>query len=85
MSDSQPPMKVSDTRRITLPLALLVAIVVAGAVGYARLTSSEDRLGRHETRLTDLEAEARTTREILIRIDENVKELRRTQHRPPAP
>lgn len=89
-SDPQSSLQLSESRRITLPLALLVAIVLAVAVGYARLTSSEERLSRHEVRLVELEADAKATREILIRIEERSKaiddkltEMRRSMRKEP--
>lgn len=38
------------------------------------------RVGAAETKLAKLETEAQQTREILIRIDENVKQLRAEKH-----
>lgn len=80
-SDTMPPIKISKARELTMPLALLVTLLVAAAVGYAKWNATEDKVERHSGEINALQSEARQTREILIRIDENVKDMRRAQRR----
>ncbi len=76
---TEAPFKVSRSREVTLTLGLVLTLIAAGAVAYARLTGTEQRVERHEMQIQAIEAEARSTREILIRIDENVKDIRRAK------
>jgi hypothetical protein len=80
-TDTTPAFKVSRSREVTLTLSLLGALIAAGAVAYARLTGTEQRVDRHDMQIQVIEQEAKSTREILIRIDENVKDLRRGTRR----
>lgn len=84
-TETTPAVSVSKDKKITLPLALLASLLGAGAMAYARLAGTEDKVERHTQQIQALEAEARATREILIRIDENVKDLRRSQRRADNP
>lgn len=65
-----------------MPLALLISLLLVSSLGYSKWISTEERVTRNSTAITALEIEARSTREILIRIDENVKDLRRAGRRP---
>jgi hypothetical protein len=78
-TDTSPPIRLSDTRKLTLPLGLLITVLIAVAVSYAKWTSTAEQVDRHTAQINTLETSERTTREILIRIDENVKDLRRSQ------
>ena len=80
--ESLPPYALSAQRRLNLPLTLLVTIVAGCAVGYAAWVTVNDRVASQGRAIQLLEHDARTTREILIRIDENVKDLRRAERYP---
>lgn len=85
MSSDQSDIKINLTR-LAFVIALLASII--GVFGAwitlpIRLEAAEKKQEIFETRverrIEATEAEARQQREILIRIDENVKELRRMQ------
>jgi outer membrane murein-binding lipoprotein Lpp len=78
-TDTTPPIRVSKASQVTLPVAVLFSLLCAGAVAYARMSSTAEQVERHTNQIHALEASDRSTREILIRIDENVKSLRREQ------
>lgn len=68
-----------------MPIALLVTLIITCAVAYARLSMSEATLLSHGAEINDLKTELRQQRELLVRIDENVKDLRRDSRRVPSP
>jgi len=69
-------LRITKDSPIAISLALLATIVISSAVAYSRLTAIERMVAQHGAEITALQAEARNTRDILIRIDENVKELK---------
>jgi hypothetical protein len=80
-NDTQPPMTLSERTPLRMPLSFqmtMLAAVAAAAVAYgtARVTLSD-----HTERIAAIEKEQATTREIVIRIDENVKRLIRDEDR----
>lgn len=95
MSEStQPPfpIRISKAREVALPLGLLVTGLVAVAVGYARWSATEEKVERHSVQIRSLEDDAKSTREILIRIeergkaiDDKITDMRRNQRRESTP
>lgn len=73
---TQAPFQISKERRISMPLALLFGLLVAVAAGAVALNSTRDQVNRNTSDIAVLQTEAKSTREILIRIDENVKQLK---------
>jgi len=68
-----------DTKISVLKLGGILAAIASliGVLAYARpYVDLPDRVGRAEVRLEHVEAERRTDRELLIRIDENVQALK---------
>lgn len=57
-------------------LAGLAALLGAWGVLPYRVAAAEERMAAAEAKIATLQAELRDTREILIRIDENVKALK---------
>jgi hypothetical protein len=87
-TETNPAFKLSKESRISMPLALLVgllAVAGAGAVAWsetrADVISTKADVVRSAADIIELRTEAKATREILIRIDENVKDLRRSERR----
>jgi hypothetical protein len=74
--DDTAPFQLSKERRVSMPLALLFVLLTAVGVGAVALNTTRDQVARNTTAITELQTEAKTTREILIRIDENVKQLK---------
>lgn len=77
-------MSLTDKTPVKLPLAVwLVTLAAAASAGVAynslRAENEQNRVAVHEvaTRVDTQAAEQQTMREVLIRIDENVKQLRR--------
>ena len=73
-------IQITQERRVALPITYLLIVLSSVAVGYAAWASTSARVEQHEIKINALEVDQRTTREILIRIDENVKELRSQRH-----
>lgn len=69
--------------RINMPTAWLLSVLALVSAWAAVWSSTRDQVARNTHSIAVLEAEAKTSREILIRIDENVKDLR--QMRPASP
>lgn len=78
-SDESPTTVVTSQKRLSMPLTVLISLVVTTAAGYAAWSSTRDEVARQGRVIQELQIETRTTREILIRIDENVKDLRRSE------
>lgn len=86
-----PPIRLSKTRELTLPLMLLVSLVAAGAAAYARWTATEEKVVVHEKRLDAAderfkvnEAQRAADHDILLEIRGDVKAMyreRRTEER----
>ena len=68
-------MKLSEDTWLTMRMKVLLAllgVVACGAIAWATTQSS---VADHERRLATLESSRVTDRELLVRIDENVKAL----------
>lgn len=74
--DTRPSFSFSPESRIKLPLALLGSLFVACAVATAAWISVRSDVATHGTKISALESEVRSSRELLVRIDENVKALK---------
>lgn len=75
------PFQITRERKVVLPIALLLSIVGAIALAYARLAVAADNVQRNTDEIKAIKTDQQIQREILIRIDENVKDLRRAQRR----
>jgi hypothetical protein len=71
-----PSFSVSPESRIKLPLALLGSLFFACAAATAAWISVRSDVATHGTKISALENEVRSSRELLVRIDENVKALK---------
>lgn len=58
----------------------IAGVVAAGALAWGFTTNT---VSNHAKRIDSLEAEARASREVLIRIDERTADIRRQLERPP--
>lgn len=83
-ANSEKPPQVSSQTFVALPIAVIAGLIGIAAVSYAAWTSqveknhAQDRHFEHtDARVSALEADQRTTRELLIRIDEGVNQLKR--------
>lgn len=68
---------ISDETRVKVPLRVLgmfAAAVAAGAIAWGITTN---RVAEHDKRIEALEGDSRSTREVLIRIDERTAEIKR--------
>lgn len=77
MNDRTTTPFISEETRVKLPLRLVawgVAIVAAGAIAWGLTTRTVQDQGR---RIDNLETDSRSTREVLIRIDERTAEIKR--------
>lgn len=63
-------------------LGIIVGVAAAIAALFGAWFVLPYRVGQAEEKIKAVETEQRQQREILIRIDENVKELRRSNRRP---
>ena len=79
--ESEPPLHLSKSRTLSMPLALLFSLLAVTALGAIAWSSTREQVNRNTSDITILQAEAKAAREILIRIDENVKDLRRAARR----
>ena len=80
-SETTPAFSVTRDTRVKLPLALLWTLVASAALigGYVYTLRAE--VTQHSTEIAEVKAEARASRELLVRIDENVKQLKETASR----
>ena len=74
--DTRPAFSVSPESRIKLPLALLASLFTAVALATAGWITVRDEVAQHSVEINALQSEARSSRELLVRIDENVKALK---------
>ena len=74
--DTHPAFSVSPESRIKLPLALLASLFAAVALASAGWITVRDEVQQHSAAISALQSEARSSRELLVRIDENVKALK---------
>lgn len=75
--DTVPAFSISEDSRVKLPLKLaiaLIGVVAAGAIAWGFTTRTTQD---NTKRIDSLEQEQRTTREVLIRIDERTAEIKR--------
>ena len=63
-------------------VATLLAFASPVTSSPARLDAAEQRIGLAESRLDKLESDRRSDRELLVRIDENVKALKEAARKP---
>lgn len=82
-TETTPAIRVSKERSVSMPLVLLISILTMCALGYSTWASTKEQVIRNSADIVDLRFEAQKTREILIRIDENVKDLRRERRTTP--
>jgi len=78
-NSTRPSFDVSTESRIKLPLALLGSLLVASAAATAGWITIRTDVQQHGIEISALQAEARSARELLVRIDENVKALKETR------
>lgn len=78
-------MSLTDKTPVKLPLAVwLVAMMAAATAGIA-YNSIKTESGQHTQDIVELKSDAKVQREIVIRIDENVKALVRERRITPHP
>lgn len=79
--ETRPPFVVTADSRVKLPLALLWSLVVTSALvgGYVYTLRAE--VAQHTLDIAQVKEEARASRELLVRIDENVKQLKESSRR----
>lgn len=76
-----PILDVGRDSRIKLPLALLWAIVLTAALAGGYVYTLRGEVSQHTVEIAEVRAEVRASRELLVRIDENVKQLKETAGR----
>lgn len=76
MSNPPDQIHLSKARLVSMPLALLFVLLLAVAGGAVALNSTRDQVARNTADIVSMQAEIKSSREILIRIDENVKALK---------
>lgn len=74
--ETRPGFNLSQDTRVKLPLALLSSMFFACAAATAAWISVRSDVHTHTQKIDTLENEVRTSRELLVRIDENVKALK---------
>lgn len=83
--ETDPGFAFSDATKLRAPAKVWLAIIgaaMAGATGYATLRVA---VSEHAARITALESDTRSAREVLIRIDERTAEIkRRLDQTPPT-
>lgn len=74
--ETTPPFSISSDTRVKLPASLLWSLVIGAAAlgGYVYTLRAE--VAQHTSDIAEVKAEARASRELLVRIDENVKQLK---------
>ena len=75
-NDPRTSFNLPEQTRVRLPLALLGALFTAVALATAGWISVRADIALHAHAITALEIEVRSSRELLVRIDENVKALK---------
>jgi hypothetical protein len=74
--NTAPTISVTPESRVRLPLTLLVSLFTAVAFATAGWMTVHDEVAQHRIEIAALQLEARASRELLVRIDENVKALK---------
>lgn len=79
--EAAPEYNFNEATRIKLPLALLWSFFLGAVVigGYVYQLRAE--VTQHTIEIAHVKEEARASRELLVRIDENVKQLKETAAR----
>lgn len=77
--ETNPPIVLKKDRLLAVPLALWVVVLAAAYFVGQRINSYGETMERHSNAIMVIEAKQERQQDILIRIDENVKELRRQQ------
>ena len=75
-NETRPSFSVSSESRVKLPLALLAGLLGACAAATAGWATLRSDVAKHSLEISALQADARSARELLVRIDENVKALK---------
>ncbi len=78
-SETRPSFSVSAESRVKLPLALLAGLLGACAAATAGWATLRSDVAKHSLEISALQADARSARELLVRIDENVKALKESR------
>lgn len=76
---TSPGFSLSGESRIKLPLALLASVCAIIASGTAAYITVRADVALHTLQIKALENEVRSSRELLVRIDENVKTLKESR------
>jgi len=74
--DTRPAFAISQDSRVKLPIAFLGTLLAVCAAATAAWISVRADVHTHTQQIASLENEVRTSRELLVRIDENVKALK---------
>jgi hypothetical protein len=79
--ETRAPFSISQDSRVKLPLAMLWSLLVGAIVigGYVYTLRAE--VSQHTSEIAEVKVEARASRELLVRIDENVKQLKENSRR----
>lgn len=72
----QEPIEVSSGMLLTFPVVLMVTIIIAAAVAYSAWSEMRTQVLRNTSDIKQIKVNATANREILIRIDENVRMLK---------
>lgn len=78
-TDTRPAFSITGESRVKLPLALLASAGLAIAAGTTAWITLRSDVAQHAHQIAALQIEMRSNRELLVRIDENVKALK--EHR----
>ena len=70
-------LRIGPADRISLPMVTLATLLAAVAIGYAAWSDQHGQVTRNAADINQIKKEQQATREILIRIDENVKQLKK--------
>lgn len=70
------PFSLSPELRLTLPIVTLIALLTGAALAYSTWAATQTQVVRNTSDIAQIKIEAAAGREILIRIDENVKQLK---------
>lgn len=71
----QTDVVVTNNNRVSMPVAMLLLLLTTVACGYAAWASTSTTVAAHGVKINELEVDQRTTREILIRVDERTKRM----------
>lgn len=74
--DSRPAFDISDRTRVRLPLFAWIALLASVSTAAGAYYVMRDDVQRNKADIVELKIEAKSTRELLIRIDANVAALK---------